>query len=209
MITGEIGAQRARLGVNGSPIVGWASLALSAMVLVTLFVFGAGEEGIRAVIRYTARTSLTLFTAAFVASSLRRLKPAPFTRWLLTNRRYLGVSFAVSHAMHLAAILTLARVSSAFVAEVDRTTVIFGGLGFVFAGLLAATSFDRTAAWLGPRRWRVLHKTGVYYLWLIFFITYLQPALQFPSYAPFIVILLGAMGVRVWAARVAPRRDAT
>lgn len=185
----------------GWPIVGWAFLALSAMVLLTLLVYGTGEEGVHAVIRYTARSSLTLFGAAFVASSVRALWPTPATRWLLVNRRYLGVSFAVSHAMHLTAILVLARTSSAFRADVDMVTVVFGGFGFVVAGMLAATSSNRAVAWMGARRWRALHKFGVYYLWFIFVVTYAPAAFRYPSYIVFIVVLLAMLGVRFVAAR--------
>jgi hypothetical protein len=33
---------------------------------------------------------------------------------------------------------------------------------------MAATSFDRTAAWLGPRKWRLLHLLGGWYIWISF-----------------------------------------
>jgi DMSO/TMAO reductase YedYZ heme-binding membrane subunit len=175
------------------------------MVLLTLLVYGTGEEGVHAVIRYTARSSLTLFGAAFVASSVRALWPTAATRWLLVNRRYLGVSFAVSHAMHLTAILVLARTSSAFRADVDMVTVIFGGFGFVVAGMLAATSSNRAVAWMGARRWRALHKFGVYYLWFIFVVTYAPAAFRYPSYIVFIAVLIAMIGLRLRAAQTARR----
>jgi DMSO/TMAO reductase YedYZ heme-binding membrane subunit len=192
--------------LRGWPIVGWAALSLHLMVAVTLLVWGVGEDGVRAVIRYTARTSFALFTLAFVASALHRLRHSSFSRWLLTNRRYVGVSFAVSHGLHLVAILVLARISAAFVAELEAGTIIGGGLGFVFVGLLAATSFDVSAAWLGPRWWRRLHLTGLYYLWFIFFVSYLPRALQDVLYAPFVVVLLAGVAARIAASR---RRSAT
>jgi DMSO/TMAO reductase YedYZ heme-binding membrane subunit len=197
--------------LHGWRIVGWAALALHLMVLLTLLIWGAGEDGVRAVIRYTARTSFALFMLAFAASALHRLRPGTFTRWLLSNRRYVGVSFAVSHGLHLAAILVLARISAAFVAELAIATIVGGGLGFVFVGLLAATSFDVTAAWLGPRWWRRLHLTGLYYLWFIFFQSYLPRALQDVTYAPFVIILLAGVGARIaaWRRRSAVAARAT
>src|SRR5262245_15492669 len=92
---------------QGWPLVGWSTLLLVFMVALILGIEGAGEDGLRTVIRATARTSVVLFVAAFTASSLRALWPVPVTRWLLTNRRYIGVSFAVSHFLHLLAILAL------------------------------------------------------------------------------------------------------
>jgi DMSO/TMAO reductase YedYZ heme-binding membrane subunit len=185
----------------GWPMVGWAFIALSAMVLLTLGIFGFTEEGLHAIIRYTARTSLALFGAAFVASSLRVLWPTAATRWLLVNRRYLGVSFAVSHAIHMTAIIVLAKTSSAFRADASMVTIVFGGFGFVVAGALAATSSNRAVAALGARRWRALHKFGVYYLWFIFAVTYIPAAFVHPTYIGFVALLVAMLALRLWAAR--------
>src|SRR4029453_2488027 len=106
-------------------------------------VAGGGEAGLRAAIRLSAKTSLALFTTAFIASSLRALWPNQLTRWLLANRRYVGVSFAASHAIHLFAILALLWVAPGF--EIEMPTLIGGGLAYVFLAAMAATSFDRTA----------------------------------------------------------------
>jgi DMSO/TMAO reductase YedYZ heme-binding membrane subunit len=178
--------------------VGWAALVVVAASAATLGVHGAGEEGIRAVIRLTARTSFLLFTAAFAASALARRWPGGVTRWLLTNRRQLGVSFAVSHLVHLVAIVALARL-----------TTVFGGaggaiaiLGYVAIAAMAATSFDRTAAWLGPRRWRRLHLVAGYYIWFLFLASYLpRTILGSPAYAPFVVVLLAVLALRLRAGR--------
>ena len=92
----------------GPALVGWSSLALVAMCGALLLQHGAGEEGLRVLIRATARTSLVLFAGAFAASGLRRVWRSPASAWLVKNRRYVGLSFAVSHGLHLAAILAAA-----------------------------------------------------------------------------------------------------
>ena len=100
-------------------------------------------------IRATARTSLALFGAAFTASSLRSLWRTPATGWLLRQRRYLGLSFAFSHALHALAILGLALVlGDAF--EINLVTVIFGGGAYVMIALMAATSSDRAVRLARP-----------------------------------------------------------
>jgi hypothetical protein len=182
----------------GWPIVGWAAAIVLALCAAALAIAGGGEAGWRAVIRLSAKTSLLLFTAAFVASSARVLWRTELTRWLLANRRYVGVSFAASHAIHLAAIVTLLRVAPDF--QINSATLIAGGLAYVFLAAMTATSFDRSAAWLGARRWRLLHKTGMYYCWFIFFISYAPRALmESPWYAPLVLVLLSALLLR-WAA---------
>src|SRR5262245_7370659 len=114
--------------VGGWPLVGWCTLVVLTMCGVLLGLHGSGEAGLRAVIRGTARTSFVLFIGAFTASALYRLRPAALTRWLLANRRYLGVSFAASHFIHLIFIVLLAAVSPAFVAGLRMSAVVGGGL---------------------------------------------------------------------------------
>jgi methionine sulfoxide reductase heme-binding subunit len=187
-------------GLAGWPIVGWSTLTIGVLCGIVLLVLGSGEEGWRAIIRLTAKTSLTLFTAAFIASSARVLWPTPTTKWLLANRRYLGVSFAASHAIHLLGIIVLLRLSPDF--QIAPATVIGGGLAYVFLAAMTATSFDRTAARLGPRKWKLLHRTGMYYCWFIFFISYApRAAVESLLYLPFVIVLLGSIGVRIAARR--------
>src|SRR5262245_56222196 len=175
------------------------------MCAVLLGMAGTSEDGLRLVIRATARTSVTLFLLAFVASSLVRVWPTPASRWLIANRRYVGVSFAVSHLAHLIAILTLVGWSTrALVTTAGIVTAIAGGIGYLFVAAMVATSFDRTAAWLGPRRLRLLHTIGAYYLWFVFVATFAPRAFTAPAvYATTTVALLAALGLRVGAPRVA------
>ncbi len=120
-------------------------------------------------IRATARTSVVLFTLAFAASALRRRWPNAATAWLLRNRRQLGVSFAASHFVHLLLIIAVAGWTlEGFLTVRPMVTIVGGGLAYVFLALMTLTSFDTTAAWLGPRNWRRLHVTGGYYNWFIF-----------------------------------------
>src|ERR1017187_6585008 len=92
---------------------GWRLFAVLAATLIALSVWIAGMrqfevDGVRMVIRFTARTSLVLFCLAFSAGALARLWPNAWTRWQRRNRRQLGVSFAASHAIHAVAIACFA-----------------------------------------------------------------------------------------------------
>ena len=190
--------------MNGWPIVGWATLAVLAIVGAILAFAGTDEAGIRMVIRATARTSVVLFSLAFAASSMRRRWPNTATRWILRNRRQLGVSFAVSHLIHLMAIFALAGWTwTGFLANTPTLTLVGGGLAYVFIALMTITSFDRTAAWLGPPAWRKLHTTGSYAVWIIFAQNFFVQAFKSAFYWPYAVLLAGAMALR-WL----PRREA-
>jgi hypothetical protein len=152
---------------------GWRLTGLLSLLLVALaagfLAFHPDVEGLRRMIRATARTSLVLFALAFSAAALAQLVPSEATRWQRRNRRYLGVSFAVSHTLHLAALIVLARTDNAlFWTLTNPMTIALAGLAYLFIAAMTATSFDRTAAWLGARRWRLLHLVGGWYVWLTF-----------------------------------------
>ena len=179
----------------GWPIVGWSALAIGAMCAAIAVVAGTEEAGVRMAVRATARTSLALFLAVFVASSLRRVWRSDASAWLLRNRRYLGVSFAVSMGYHGLALYALAGIpDSGFTLELS--TLVGGGLAYVFTLVLAATSSDRAVAWLGRRRWRALHTTGVYYVSFIFAVTLVPVTLQSPLHALMNAALLTAFALR-------------
>ena len=145
---------------------GWRLFGALTLVLIALSVWIAGMrqfevEGVRMVIRFTARTSLLFFCLAFSAAALARLYPNAFTRWQRRNRRQLGVTFAASHALHALAIIAFARMDPVgFAGATSLASYVFGGIGYAFIIAMTATSFDRTTAALGPRTWRALHLVG-------------------------------------------------
>lgn len=192
--------------LNGFGLVGIAALCVGAMTAIVLGLHGTGEDGMRALLRATARTSLVLFLLAYLASTLRALVDRPFTRWLLRNRRYVGLSFAVSHVVHGVAIVGLSVVTAA---PPDAGTAVAGGLAYALLAAMTATSFDRSAAWLGPRWWNRLHRTGIHYLWFVFTLTFAGTLSQARgAHAVFSALasaaLLGALALRI-AVRVRRR----
>src|SRR5580692_11235651 len=184
---------------------GWQLFAALALTLIALSVWIAGMrqfdvDGVRMVIRFTARTSLLLFCLAFSAAALARLWPNGWTRWQRRNRRHLGVTFAASHAIHAVAIVCFAQMDPAgFAAATSAASYIFGGIGYAFIIAMAATSFDRTAAAIGPHAWRILHLTGGYYLWFQFMVSFGKRIPDMPLYGLFLLPLLVLMALRLIA----------
>jgi hypothetical protein len=159
------------MAYRGWAITGWNALALLAMSALVLAAAGTGEDGVRMLIRATARSSAGLFLIAFLARPVRQLWRTDATAFALKNRRYFGVSMAVSHLIHgLAIIWLLTAFPRAY--QVSATTLVGGGLGFAFVAAMAATSSDAAFKALGRARWQALHRTGVWYLWFIFALTF-------------------------------------
>jgi DMSO/TMAO reductase YedYZ heme-binding membrane subunit len=176
--------------MRGWPVTFVASALVVAIVVSVLAVGGATEDSVHAAIRATARTSVALFVVVFTASSVRRV-----TSWPMANRRYLGVAFAVSFFLHLGTIALAATLwpKGPVVAAANAPGMVI----YAFVLAMAVTSSDRAVAWLGARRWRVLHKIGVYAIWVGFFSAYLPRALSDRAYVPLAAVLVLAMGVRL------------
>jgi len=179
-----------------------AAAAVAAIALAIVLAGGADAEAIGLAIRVTARTSFALFTAAFTASALHALWPGRLTRWLRRNRRYLGVAFAASHAVHAAAITALAVLQpAAFTAHMATTARVPGLVGYGLLAAMTITSFDRTAAAIGPRAWKLLHLVGSLYLWGSFFQAFLRRAPHAPAYWLPVAVAVAAIALRVVAWR--------
>lgn len=180
-------------------------LILLTLALASLCVWLGGMrqfevEGVRMVVRFTARSSLLLFCLAFSAAALARLWPNSWTRWQLRNRRQLGLAFAASHGLHALALVAFARLDPAgFAAATTLASYLFGGIGYIVIIAMTITSFDRTAAVLGPRGFRRLHLIGGYYLLLQFSVSFGMRIPGMANYSLFLLPLVALLGLRVAA----------
>lgn len=181
--------------------------AIAITAMIALAVTPDHVAGVRLIIRVTARTSLPLFLAAFSASALAREWPTDTTRWLLANRRWLGLSFAWSHLVHLLAIFTLVRSDNALFWTLTNPVSITGGsIAYLFIAAMAATSFNAAVRALGPQRWALLHRTGLWMIWLVFLISNAKRIPGSGWYAVPCLLIIAAVALRVKVSRKVNRR---
>lgn len=196
----------ARAAPRTTRMVAALSLLLVAWALAVLLLAPDTIRGVRMVIRLTARTSLVFFLVAFTASALMKLWPSHQTAWLLQHRRGFGLAFAVSHAVHLVAIVAFASLDShGFAQQSSLANMLTGGLAYVFIALLAATSWDGAVRWLGARRWQLLHTVGVYYIWVSFMVSFGKRIPVSAGYMLPVLALVAALMLR-WCARYSMKR---
>jgi sulfoxide reductase heme-binding subunit YedZ len=194
-----------RAWIQGWPLLGTLTCGLLLMAAVVL-ALGPDVEGIRQLIRVTARSSFVLFLLAFTASAAVRRWPGKATRWQLANRRQIGLGFAVSHTIHAAAIAGFASMDPVgFHAATGPGNFVSGGLAYAFIVLMAVTSFDGAVRWLGARRWRLLHLAGLYFLWISFLITFGKRIPMSGGYVLPVAVLVAALVLRLWPQRRALR----
>jgi hypothetical protein len=196
---------------------GWRLFLLSFALLSLPLAFSAASADftqaatVSGFIALSVQVSVPWLYLAFAASSLARLFPGDATRWLLRNRRYLGLAYAAGMAWQLVFIVWL------LVAHLDYYHAVADNPydlaeelpGYVFLLAMVLTSFRPGRGWLGPRRWTQLHTLGIYYLWAETWSTYWWYAFYYdePRALYFVYFWTGllAWGVRVIAWRRARR----
>ena len=157
-----------QLNFNKWNIVYAAVLFSAALTAFNLASYGIEKQGIINWLDATGRAGMITFTAAFIASPLHKLFPSYFSRWLLKNRRFLGIGFGFQHLVfHLPAVIWFLVIAKA---PIDA--IITGGIGFVFVIPMLITSFNAPAKWIGARNWKILHTTGMFYLMYVFIISF-------------------------------------
>ncbi len=149
-------------------IVAVEGLAATLVVLTCFAVYGFGHDGLQWTTSYTARLSFCLFMVAYCIGPLWRITRSPVWQGLLVNRRGLGLGFALAHFIHLGALSAYIWIEGV---KPGKATLIAGGLAYGLLALMAVTSNDAAVRWIGPKAWRLLHRTGMHVIWLVFVLT--------------------------------------
>jgi methionine sulfoxide reductase heme-binding subunit len=185
-----------------------AATLFNGAVAATLLLAGSDSAGTELALRTTARVSFVWFMLAFVAAPLDRLRPSRVSAWLVRRRRALGVIFGVSMAIHVCFILRLyVLYSPARPPMVNPADFWIGIPGLVLVALMTLTSAEALRQRLGEVAWNRLHRTGIWFVWAVFFLCLVdsvgrkQTAHPVSAYYLFIAALLLGLGLRVAAAR--------
>lgn len=149
---------------SGSRLV-WITFFFSIVLSFLVYlIHGITEESIRLNIRITARISFLLFSLAFIASSLQEISKSNFSRFLMKNRRSIGLSFGASHIVHLINILIL--LFAIHNGNIDG----LGGfkkllpaiLVYVYIFIMMLTSNNFSMKLMGSKVWTGIHRVGMY-----------------------------------------------
>ncbi len=160
-------------GSRNSLLDGWGlfwlvTLPTSALMVVSMMRADLSNgEAVSSMIQLSVRCAIPWLYLAFAASSVQILFPGLFGRWLLRNRKVLGLCFAAAMGWQLVFIVWLVTVyRDHYVAAVYvLRDVIEGVVGYLFLIAMTLTSFRFGRQHLTPKRWKLLHKSGIYFLW--------------------------------------------
>lgn len=147
------------------------SLPVALGCILYLEFHGRSDVNLVVLLTLTARIAFMIYLLIFVARPLRTLLPNELTKWLVRERRSLGIAFAAVHTVHLGLILTRHDLASLLDRPLIGTAV--GATAYLLMYLMLLTSFDAPARRVGPKNWRRLHKTGLYFIGFVFLATLL------------------------------------
>ena len=160
-----------------SNVLKWFSsvIVFNIVLIVWLGFAENSNESLMLWARHTARISFAYFLLSFSASSLHYFFSNTLTKFIRHQRRYIGLSFALAHTIHLVAL------TSFFIVREENpgiVTLIGGGLGYVLVYAMALTSNDNAVKKLGLKRWKQIHWFGANYIAVIFAFTYVGKLLN-------------------------------
>ena len=189
---------------------GWILLRLNSILISIIMIVGMAigdllsGPGVSSMIQLSARCAVPWLYLALAASSLHVLFPSDFSAWILRNRKYFGLSFAVSMGWQAFFIVWMVSVHRDY--YVDEVYVlrdlIEGLLGYAFMISMVVTSFRPGRKLLTRKRWKLLHKSGIYFLWAYAFSVYWW-AIFFRPDPVFLDYLFYWAGFLVWGVRAA------
>lgn len=161
--------------INGWRLFWLISLPMCALVILEMTTVDLSTgPGVSAMIGYSVRFAVPLIFLVVAISSLQVLFPGPIPAWLLRNRKYIGLCFAVAMAWQGTFIGLMSTVYS----DHYYDNVFYfrdeleGSTGYIFLAAMVLTSFRFASKHLSPEQWRVVHKAGLYFLWAYPFSTY-------------------------------------
>lgn len=139
----------------------------SLMVLAMMRLDLSSGEAVSSMIQLSVRCAVPWLYLAFAASSLHTLFPGLLSRWLLRNRKIVGLCFAATMAWQLLFILWMVGIYTQYYIEnvYVLSDVVEGAVGYTFLIAMVLTSFKFGRSRLTPKQWKFLHTCGIYWLW--------------------------------------------
>ena len=144
------------------------------MVIAMMGVDMSTGSGVSEMIGFAERWAVPFIYLVVAISSIQILFPGPLSMWLMRNRKYIGLCFAVAMAWQGLFIFIMSYFfHDYYYADVYLfRDEIEGSIGYIFLPAMVVTSFNFGRQYLNSKQWKLLHKSGIYFLWAYPFSVY-------------------------------------
>jgi hypothetical protein len=174
-MSGDVTAVLKHKAINGWRLFWLVSIPMSVVMVFEMMGTDVSTgKGVSHMIGFSVRWAVPFIYLVVVASALPVLFPGPLSTWLLRNRKYIGFCFAVAMAWQGLFIFMM----SSFFRDYYFEEVFYlrdeleGSTGYIFLAAMVVTSFQFGRKHLSPMQWKLLHRSGVYFLWAYPFSVY-------------------------------------
>jgi len=161
--------------INGWNLFLLISVPMSAiMVFEMMGVDLSTGPGVSSMIGFSVRFAVPFIFLVVAISSLQVLFPGPIPMWLLRNRKHIGLCFAVAMAWQGLFISMMSLFQHDYYYE-DIFLLrdeLEGSVGYIFLTAMVLTSFSFGRKLLSAKQWKLLHKSGLYFLFAYPFSVY-------------------------------------
>lgn len=189
---------------------GWNLFWLIAipMTLVLIYELSTVDpsttEGIRHMIGFSVRLSVPLIFIVVAAAALPVLFPSKGTSWLLRNRKYIGLSYAVAMSWQGFFIFLMSNFHRDYYFEevFYLRDELEGSTGYILLAAMVFTSFKFGRKYLSDQQWKVLHRTAIYFLFAYPFSVYWWNLSYYPDPQPIDYVFYWA-GFLAFTSRIA------
>ena len=150
--------------INGWSLLYWIIGINSAAVIAYMPTQNLSSAvGVSEMIQMSVRCTVPLLYLAFVASAYNILLPSKSSRWLLRNRRYIGLAYAASMGWQLFFILWMWTGHwEYYKGEVYLLSdILFQVPGYLIIFAMTITSFMPVRRKMSQKQWRFMHWTGI------------------------------------------------
>jgi hypothetical protein len=150
----------------------WLLLSLmlfqSAGAMLIAYYGGFTHAAHRASITFTMRYCTVLFCITYMARGLHMLFNSQATRFLMIQRKAMGIAFFYSFLFHLCQLAFLHK-------TIVKTPVMYGieMIPIAFINLMGVTSFVFIQKNMSPKLWKIIHRLGSVVIWLALFKNYI------------------------------------
>jgi hypothetical protein len=139
-------------------------IVIELLIIVLAFLTeGYSLGALQTITRFSGSLSLLLFSAIFLLYN----KPYTITAWL-SDRFYL--IFAIVHGIHLAELVTFVYLANI---ELVPHRLAGGFMAYLFVFAMPFLQSFKMRGQISNRTYAIVETIFIYYVWLVFFLTYL------------------------------------
>jgi DMSO/TMAO reductase YedYZ heme-binding membrane subunit len=191
--------------INGWRLFWLIAIPMSCVMVVAMTsVDLTTGPGVSSMIGFSVRIAVPFIFLVVATSSLQFLFPGPFPMWLLRNRKYIGMCFAVAMAWQGFFIFIMSNFFRGYYYE-DIYLLrdeLEGTIGYIFLAAMVLTSFQFVRKHLTATQWKLIHKSGLYFLFAYPFSVYWWNLSYYPNPQPIDYVFYW-MGLFAFLSRIA------